>query len=153
MPQPLKTYYFNLSRAIEVHDYIIEKSGGVPGHDANKVTLLESTLDHIQNDLYYPEFLDKITHLLYSINKNHAFIDGNKRSSLALSAYFLELNGYDYCIDVFFQRMEDVVVWVADNRVDKDLLRLIIEDIILKNDSDSVKLALINALQPTEAIK
>lgn len=43
--------------------------------------------------------------------------------------------------------MEDIVVWVADNRVDKDLLRLNIEDIILDNNSDSVKLALINALQ------
>lgn len=147
MPQPLTTYYFDVSHAIKIRDYIIEKSGGVPGHDANKVPLLESTLDHIQNDLYYPDFLDKITHLLYSINKNHAFIDGNKRSSLALSAYFLEINGYDYCIDVFFQRMEDVVVWVADNSVDKDLLRLIIEDIIMNNDSDGVKLALINALQ------
>lgn len=56
MPQPLKTYYFDLSHAIKVYDYIIEKSGGVPGHDANKVKMLESTLDHMQNDLYYPDF-------------------------------------------------------------------------------------------------
>jgi death-on-curing protein len=85
----LKTFYFDLAHAIKVHDMIIDISGGRPGHDPQKVQMLGATLEHIQNDLYYPTFLDKIAHLLYSINKSHAFIDGNKRSSLALSAYFL----------------------------------------------------------------
>ncbi len=120
MNNTLKTFYFDLKHAIDVHDYIIEKSGGVAGYDADKVNILESTLFHIQNDDYYPTFLDKITHLLYSVNKNHAFADGNKRSSLALSAYFLEINGYDYCI---------------------------IEDIIMGTNSEAIKWALIEILQ------
>ena len=42
-----------------------------------------------------PTYTEKLTHLVFSINKFHAFNDGNKRSSLSLGAYFLELNGYD----------------------------------------------------------
>ena len=142
----LKIFYFDLQHAIDVHDIIIEVSGGLPGHDSKTVELLESTLAHVRNDMYYPTFLDKITHLLYSINKNHAFFDGNKRSSLALSAYFLEINGYDYCIPEFLYHMENIVVWVADNKVDKDLLKDIMEDIIMKEQRESVQIALAKAL-------
>jgi len=147
----LKTFYFDLTHAIKVHDMIIDISGGRPGHDPQKVQMLDATLEHIQNDLYYPTFLDKIAHLLYSINKSHAFIDGNKRSSLALSAYFLQLNGYDYCVTDFIYRMENIVVWVADNKIDKDLLKDIIEDIIMEQERESTQIALIHALSTEES--
>lgn len=74
-----KIFYFDLPHAIQVHDLIIDISGGLPGYDPQKVKTLEAALEHIQNNLYYPTFLDKIAHLLYSINKNYAFTDGNKR--------------------------------------------------------------------------
>ncbi len=147
----LKTFYFDLLHAIKVHDKIIDISGGLTGYDPQKVQMLDVTLEHIQNDLYYPTFLDKIAHLLYSINKSHAFIDGNKRSSLALSAYFLQLNGYDYCVKDFIYRMENIVVWVADNKIDKDLLQDIIEDIIMEQKRESTQLALIHALSTEES--
>ena len=146
MTENLKTFYFDLAHAIEEHRKIIELSGGMSGYDQSKVLILESTLYHIQNDIYYPTFLDKITHLFYSINKNHAFFDGNKRSSIGLSAYFLKINNYDYCIDHFIYEMEDIAVWVAENIVDKDLLKAIIKDLIFLEKSEEVKVALIEAL-------
>lgn len=85
--------YFTTEYAIKTHDKIIEISGGAGG--INDLGNLESPLEHIKNDDYYPELEDKITHLVFSINKNHAFTDGNKRSSIALGAFFLELNGLD----------------------------------------------------------
>lgn len=45
--------YFPLVRAIEEHDKIIKLSGGSTGLLHRH--LLESTLDFIQNDDYYPE--------------------------------------------------------------------------------------------------
>ena len=33
-------------------------------------------LDHIQNDDYYPDFVDKLTHLFFCSNKFHCFNDG-----------------------------------------------------------------------------
>jgi len=82
-------FYFTISYAIKTHDKIIEISGGSTG--IKDLGNLESPLSHIQNDDYYPDLEDKITHLVFSINKNHAFTDGNKRTSIALGGFFLEL--------------------------------------------------------------
>ncbi len=82
-------FYFTISYAIKTHDKIIEISGGLTG--IKDLGNLESPLSHIQNDDYYPDLEDKITHLVFSINKNHAFTDGNKRTSIALGGFFLEL--------------------------------------------------------------
>jgi death on curing protein len=136
--------YFDIQHAIAVHDAIIEKSGG--RHGLNDIGLLESVLSHVQNEMYYPDFLSKLSHLCYSINKAHAFTDGNKRASIALSAYFLELNGYDYCVSKFIQWMENIAVDVADNRIDKELLTEIIESIIYDYEfSDKLKMKIIDA--------
>lgn len=137
--------YFDIQHAVKVHDDIIEKSGGAKG--VLNIGLIESVLEHIQNDLYYPEIENKLTHLFYAINKSHAFNDGNKRSSIALSAYFLEINGWDFVVSKFIKETENISVDVADNRVDKDLLLEIITSIIYEDDySEELKLKIIAAL-------
>mgnify|MGYP003631381995 CR=1 FL=1 len=141
--------YFDIAHAIETHDFIINESGG--SHGMKDIGLLEGVLEHIQNDLYYPEFELKITHLVFSINKFHAFSDGNKRSSIALGAYFLELNGLEYCVDRFIIEMENISVHVADNRIDKDLLYEIIYSIINEDDfSEELRLKIIDATNQEE---
>jgi len=145
----IRFLYFDVAHAISVHDWIIERSGGLAG--TKNRGQLESPLEHIQNDLYYPELEDKLTHLVYSINKHHAFNDGNKRSSLVLGAYFLKLNGFDCVVKRFIHEMENIVVWVADNVIDKTLLHQIICSILYEDDySESVKLALIEAVDTTK---
>jgi death-on-curing protein len=142
----LRFFYFDVAHAISVHDWIIEHSGGLAG--TKDFGQLASPLEHIQNDWYYPEMEDKLTHLVFSINKNHAFNDDNKRSSLVLGAYFLELNGFDYVVKRFAKEMENIVVWVADNVIDKDLLRQIISSILYDDDyPESVKLAIFEAIE------
>ncbi len=138
--------YFDTAHAIAVHDNIINKSGGFQG--IRDFGQLESILEHIQYDLYYPNFEDKLTHLFYAINKGHTFSDGNKRSSIALSTYFMEVNGYDFAVSKFIIEMENIAVDVADNRVDKDLLSEIIYSMLYEYDySDELKLKIIEAKQ------
>jgi death-on-curing protein len=139
------TLYFDARHAVNVHDWIIENSGGLPGlKDAGQ---LDSVLQHIQNDDYYPEFKDKLTHLIFGVNKFHAFNDGNKRSSLTLGAYFLSLNGYDYCVPQFMVRMENIVVAVAEGAIDKGLLQRVVVSLIEDDDfPDELKLALVEAM-------
>lgn len=135
----IKILYFDIQHAVEVHDWIIDNSGGLYG--ANDLGRLESVLQHIQNDLYYPTFSNKLTHLVFAINKFHAFTDGNKRSSIALGCYFLELNGYDYAVQYFAMEMENIAVWLAEGKIDKDLLAEIIESLIYEEDySEELKL-------------
>lgn len=141
----IRFLYFDAAHAVRVHDWIIEHSGGLAG--TKDIGQIESPLEHIQNDFYYPEMEDKLTHLVFSINKNHAFNDGNKRSSLVLGAYFLELNSFDYVVKRFVKEMENISVWVADNLIDKDLLHQIISSVIYEDDySEAIKLAIVEAV-------
>lgn len=138
--------YFNAAHAINVHDEIIKRSGGING--VLNIGILESSLEHIQNDLYYPYLEHKLTHLFFSVNKNHSFEDGNKRSSIALSAYFLEINNCDFVVTRFIKEMENLAVDVADNLIDKDLLFEIINSLIYEEDySEELKLKIIHAKQ------
>src|SRR5690625_7966973 len=99
----IRFLYFDVAHAISVHDWIIERSGGLAG--TKNRGQLESPLEHIQNDSYYPELEDKLTHLVYSINKHHAFNDSNKRSSFVLDAYFLKLNDINCVIKLFIHEI------------------------------------------------
>jgi death-on-curing protein len=137
--------YFDIHYAVEIHDWIIEQSGGFPG--VNNLGLLERALEHIQNDLYYPELHHKLTHLVFAINKFHAFSDGNKRSSIVLGSYLLEINGYKFVINKFIFEMENISVWVAEGKIPKDLLGELIESLIFEEEySESRKLKLLLAI-------
>lgn len=137
--------YFDAKHAVQVHDWLIEHSGGMSG--IKDPGALDSVLEHIQNDMYYPTFEEKLTHLVFGVNKFHAFNDGNKRSSLSLGAYFLELNGYDYCVQSFVREMENIVVWLAENKLSKDLLLKLITSLIVDDDyPEDLKLELLEAV-------
>ena len=108
-------FYFNLKWALKQHDTVLKESGGLPGI-LNKGQL-ESILNAMKNDEYYPSFTEKITHLVFSICKYHVFVDANKRTAIALGAYFLNLNGYEYCIHQFISDMEHLVVMLVDHKL------------------------------------
>ena len=137
--------YFTSEYAIKTHDKIIEISGGNPG--IKNFGNIDSPLYHIQNDDYYPTFEEKLTHLVFSFNKNHGFNDGNKRTSIALGLFFLIVNDLDVFSNKFVMEMENIAVTVADNIVDKDLLLEIISSIINDEDyNEELKLKIVNAL-------
>ena len=56
----IKIFYFDIEHAIKLHDWIINNSGGLPGN--REIGLLDSALQHIQNDMYYPTFEEKLKH-------------------------------------------------------------------------------------------
>jgi death-on-curing protein len=143
----MTVFYFDAAHAFRLHQFIIVQSGGLSGvKDSGRI---ESILDHMQNDVYYPTFIDKLTHLVFSIIQFHAFNDGNKRASIGLGAYFLEINGFDYCIEHFIRELENIVVWVAENRIDKVLLGRLLESLTYDDEYDeSLKLDLLDAIDP-----
>jgi death-on-curing protein len=137
--------YFDTTHAIQEHDSIIDKSGGLMG--VSKPEQLDSVIAFVQHDDYYPEFIDKVVYLFYGINKGHCFVDGNKRASITLTAYFLEINNMDFVVSKFISRMENIAVHVANNKIDKDLLHKIISSIIYEDDySEELKLKIYQAL-------
>lgn len=144
--------YFTSDYAIKIHDKIVEISGGWTGiKDYGNV---DSPLAHIQNDDYYPTFEEKLAHLIFSFNKFHAFNDGNKRTSIAMGAFFLEVNGLDFFVNKFIIEMENIAVTIADNIIDKELLLEIIISLLTEEDyNEELKLKIINSLEQKSSEK
>ena len=114
---------------LDKHNEVIRKSGGTMG--VFNENLLRGFIEFIQNDVYYPSFEEKLTHLVFSIAKNHGFCDGNKRTAIIAGAFFLELNAFDqFIIDAFIQNMEGVILLTVQGLIDKDQLRQMINDFI-----------------------
>lgn len=138
--------YLSMDQAIETHAKTVEISGGgALGHlDLGK---LDSVLQNIQNDDYYPSFDEKLTHLFFSACKFHCFQDGNKRIAIALCAQMLLLNGYLYCVGSFIREMENISYHVAAGNIGKDLLqRVITAHLAGESDDESLKLEILNAI-------
>jgi death-on-curing protein len=144
--------YLTLEQAIEVHRKTVEVSGGgALGH--LELGKLESVLEHIQNDDYYPTFEEKLTHLFFCACKFHCFQDGNKRIAITLCAQMLLLNGYLYCAGPFLREMENISYHVAAGNIDKELLGEVITAVINGDmDSEELKLKILEAISKDEPI-
>ena len=90
--------YISMDSAQEIHRLTITHSGGGV-YESLDLGRLDSVLCNIQNDDYYPTFVDKLTHLFFCTCQFHCFADGNKRLAIALSAQFLIINQniLDFC--------------------------------------------------------
>lgn len=140
--------YITLEQAKDIHAKTIQYSGGgVLGHfDLGR---LESVLMNIQNDDYYPTFVDKITHLFYCTCEFHCFQDGNKRLAITLSAYFLLLNGYMAVAKDFFTITENISYQVAAGKISKELLHRIMTAIMdgTYEIDEELKLEILNSIE------
>ena len=120
--------YFTYEALLEVHDIVLAVSGGMPG--VKDEGLIRSPVEFISEGQYYPTFADKLTHLVYSLIKNHGFNDGNKRTALAAGALLLMMNGYDSFVGYYFLMFEQVMVLVAENKITKEQLYELFVDIV-----------------------
>ena len=140
--------YITLSQAKEIHEKTIKYSGGglTQAIDLGK---LDAVLKHIQNDDYYPTFVDKITHLFFCTCEFHCFMDGNKRLAITLSAQFLLLNGYMAVAKDFFTITENISYHVASGKIGKELLHKIMLSIIdgTYNSDEDLKLEIYNSIK------
>ncbi len=140
--------YISLEEAIMIHNKTIQFSGGGM-HQCINPSSLDSVLANIQNDDYYPEFVDKITHLFFCVCKFHPFADGNKRLAITLSTQFLLQNGFLFIAREFMREMENISYHVAAGKIDKALLRKIIK-LIMNGDyalDEGIKLEIYNAIK------
>lgn len=139
--------YLTLEQVIQIHEKTIQVSGGgmLGCIDTGK---LSSVLEHIKNDEYYPDIVDKLTHLFFCACKFHCFIDGNKRIAIASCSQFLLQNGYMHCSATFIRQMENISYHVASGKINKILLHNIINAIIYGNpDDEELKLEILKAIK------
>lgn len=144
-------YIEDISEVISIHKKTIDISGG--GADGIIDTgSLSAALDHIQNDDYYPTFIDKLTHLFFVANKSHCFQDGNKRIAITLGSIFLLKNGYLYAAQRFLYKMEAISYHVAAGRINKGFLKDIVGSIVYEDDySEEIKVKLMHAISSVDS--
>lgn len=96
MPAISPIIFLTLEQVLVIHDDQIERYGG--SHGIHSLSLLESAVMRPQTTFggrdLYPSIFNKAAAIMHSLIMNHAFVDGNKRTSTVSVLVFLELNGY-----------------------------------------------------------
>lgn len=105
--------FLTLAEVYALQAEALRNAGGKPGvRDAGGV---ESAVAQPQmtfgGEDFYPTLVEKAVALGFSLIKNHAFVDANKRVGHAAMETFLVLNGYEIDCDV--DEQERVIKSVA----------------------------------------
>jgi death-on-curing protein len=84
-----------LESVITMHRALIAESGGLDGvRDMNMLDASINAPYHtFDGQNLYPTLQSMAAHLAFSLIKNHAFLDGNKRIGVLAMLVFLEING------------------------------------------------------------
>ena len=112
--------YLSLREILELHDRIIEVSGGAKGirdMQALESAINQPRLTFNQTDLY-PDILTKAAALCFFLVMNHSFVDGNKRIGHAAMETFLILNGFE--IEASIDEQEKIIFDLAAGRLDRE---------------------------------
>jgi death-on-curing protein len=85
------TRYPTVEETVAVHARLIARFGGSEG--IRDRAALESALARPCSG-YYSDLIQEAAVLWESLSQNHAFVDGNKRVVVTVTAAFLTVNGY-----------------------------------------------------------
>ncbi|KMO86756.1 hypothetical protein AB840_06515 [Megasphaera cerevisiae DSM 20462] len=100
----------------------LEKSFGDNNKGVRDSGLIESAIyapfsgfgDHD----FYPSVIEKAACLFYGLNKNHGFVDGNKRTALHCTSIFLFIN--DLEINATQDELVEISTGIADSKQSKE---------------------------------
>jgi death-on-curing protein len=85
------TLYPSLPEVLAAHARLIVLFGGAQG--IRDQGALEAALARPQSG-HYRDIIERAAALLESLSQNHPFVDGNKRTAIAVTAAFLRVNGF-----------------------------------------------------------
>jgi death-on-curing protein len=113
-------FFINKEEAIQLHAKVIARFGGKSG--MRDITLLESAIDQPLKALEYGDDEEKeIEYLastyLFHIIKNHAFVDGNKRTGLLVTIEFLKRNSF--VLEIESEKLYKITLDTAESRLSK----------------------------------
>lgn len=105
-----------------IHDEVLDAHGGASG--IRDEALLESAIAAPQatmmGQLLISDPIEIAAAYLFYLCRNHAFIDGNKRTALAACLVFLEGNGLLPIVELPVEEWEQFVLEVAASKLDRD---------------------------------
>ena len=125
--------WLEIGIVLDVHAEQLALFGGAEGiRDSG---LLESALARPINKFSYGErnLANLAAAYGFGIARNHAFVDGNKRSALASMIVFLGLNGFD--LDAPSEQATAIILGLASGEIAEEALALWIGDHIKPFDA------------------
>ena len=119
------TLYPSVDEVVAAHFRLIALFGGAQG--VREIGALESALARPQSG-YYKDIIEQGAAMMESLSQNHPFLDGNKRTAIAVTAAFLRMNGwrlefddwkaYEFLIQLYEGdqfRFEPLAVWLRQH--------------------------------------
>lgn len=123
------TIYPSYASVVQTHFYLIDRFGGA--HGIRDSGAIESALARPRSG-YYSNLVEEAAALIESLSQNHPFVDGNKRTAIAISMGFLAANGYELKFDdreaykFFIQLYEErrfkfqfILKWLGEHAIKK----------------------------------
>ncbi len=138
--------YVSYEEILYVYGKTIEHSGG----GLRGVLYPEkvaSYLEFMRNDDYYPDFISKLSYLVYRLCSGHCFMDGNKRIALTVGVYFLHKNAYFWQATIFMKRLEAIIYHIAAGVIDDELTYEIMKSVVNNIDfSEDIQIRIAKAI-------
>ncbi|MBP2032590.1 death-on-curing protein [Clostridium algifaecis] len=112
--------YINIDFILKLHDRLIRATGGTSG--VRGLEILKSSVENCKATFYgqdlYPTIESKCANICFNIIKNHAFVDGNKRTGIYVMLVLLEYNK----IKIKFSQNELVnfAIDIASGKIDQE---------------------------------
>jgi death-on-curing protein len=114
--------FLTVEHVLRIHSQAIAEFGGTP--EVRDHGLLESAVFMPQAKFggqYLHEGVPAMAAAyLFHLCKNHAFVDGNKRTALATAVIFIEINHYK--LVATDDQLEELTLGVACSSIDKNTL-------------------------------
>ena len=122
-----KYRFITPKRVIRIHDEIIKRYGGFPG--LRDYRLLESAVRQASAGFFgkyaHKNIFEMAATYLFHIIKNHAFIDGNKRTGLSVALLFLEQHKIE--INLPFEELYEKTIDIAESKMSKEEIALFLK--------------------------
>jgi death-on-curing protein len=118
----------NSTFVIAVHDEILRQTG--VGREGCHIEKLESVLGRIDQQIYYNDVNDLFEIAAWygiALAKGHAFVDGNKRTGLAVMLTFLEIQGVSIHEST---GLDDLMVDIVESQDQHEDLAKIVSDFL-----------------------
>jgi death-on-curing protein len=115
----MKIRYLGYNEVLDIYREQIGKFGGfgaVRDNNALLSVIANPQREFAGRDLY-PTMASKTAIIVYSLIKNHPFVDGNKRTAFIWGRTFLRLNGCDV---ESIQKYYEIVVKISKDEVTQE---------------------------------
>ncbi|HKO52740.1 MAG TPA: type II toxin-antitoxin system death-on-curing family toxin [Polyangiaceae bacterium] len=114
--------FLDLEDVLQIQTLQLDEFGGIAG--LRDRGLLESAVEQPRTtafgELLHADLFEMAAAYLFHIVKNHAFLDGNKRTALVAALVFLDINGVSLERDD--DRLYELTMAAAEGRADKQQL-------------------------------